>query len=50
MMASLFIIYICALPDEPDLGPRLAAEERDIPQREKLRLLRAGLLPLASLQ
>ena len=44
MMASLFIIYIvvrCRL--QPELGPPLPAEERDMPFREKLRLLRAGI-------
>ena len=30
----------------PQLGPILPAEERNIPMAEKLRLLRAGLLPL----
>ncbi len=48
MMATMFVIYIvirCKL--NPALGPVLPAEERDIPRAEKLRLLRAGLLPLA---
>jgi tripartite ATP-independent transporter DctM subunit len=47
LMATMFIVYIvirCKL--NPDLGPVLPAEERDIPRAEKLRLLRAGLLPL----
>jgi tripartite ATP-independent transporter DctM subunit len=47
MMASLFIIYIvvrCRL--QPELGPPLPKEERDIPWSKKLSLLRAGLLPL----
>jgi tripartite ATP-independent transporter DctM subunit len=47
MMASLFVIYIvvrCRI--NPVLGPVLPAEERDIPRAEKLRLLRAGLLPV----
>ncbi|MGO1426904.1 MAG: TRAP transporter large permease subunit, partial [Halomonas sp.] len=47
MMATLFIIYIyvrCRI--QPELGPVLPAEERDVPLAEKLRLLRAGLLPL----
>ena len=46
MMATMFIIYIairCRL--NPDLGPALSAEERDVGWPEKLRLLRAGLLP-----
>ena len=49
MMAGLFILYIyvrCRL--QPDLGPPLSKEERaEITTAEKLRLLRAGLLPLA---
>jgi TRAP-type mannitol/chloroaromatic compound transport system permease large subunit len=48
MMAALFIIYIyvrCRL--QPELGPVLPKEERNVPMAEKLRLLRAGLLPLA---
>jgi tripartite ATP-independent transporter DctM subunit len=47
MMAGLFILYIvirCRF--QPHLGPPLAKEERDLPWREKLALLRAGLLPL----
>ena len=47
MMASLFIIYIairCRI--NPELGPALSKEELDVPMAEKLRLLRAGLLPL----
>ncbi len=47
MMAALFILYIfirCRI--NPSLGPVLAAEERQVPMREKLRLLRAGLLPV----
>ena len=47
MMASLFIIYItvrCWL--RPELGPALSREERQISLWEKVRLLRAGLLPL----
>ena len=47
MMAAMFILYIairCKL--NPALGPALSAEERDVPMGEKLRLLRAGLLPL----
>ena len=47
MMAALFVLYIvirCRL--NPSLGPVLPKSERDIPQREKIRLLGAGLLPL----
>ncbi len=47
MMASLFIIYIIVrCQAQPELGPILPAEERQMPMREKLKLLRAGLLPL----
>jgi len=48
MMASLFVLYIvvrCWL--NPALGPALPKEERDVPTAEKLRLLGAGVLPLA---
>jgi tripartite ATP-independent transporter DctM subunit len=47
MMATMFIIYIyvrCQI--QPELGPALPPEERNVPMAEKLRLLRAGLLPL----
>ena len=47
MMATMFIIYIyvrCRL--QPELGPPLPEEERNVSMSEKLRLLRAGLLPL----
>ncbi|CCF19915.1 Trap dicarboxylate transporter, dctm subunit [Pseudorhizobium banfieldiae] len=46
LLAALFIIYIvirCRL--NPALGPVLPKEERDIPLSEKLKLLRAGILP-----
>ena len=46
MMAVMFIIYIavrCKM--NPELGPALPAEERNVGWPEKLRLLRAGLLP-----
>ncbi len=46
MMAAMFIAYIyirCRL--QPELGPALSPEERKAPLSEKLRLLRAGLLP-----
>ncbi len=48
MMAALFILYIyirCRI--QPELGPALAKEERDVSMSEKLRLLRAGVLPIA---
>jgi len=47
MMAVMFVIYIairCKL--NPELGPALSKEERNVGWPEKLRLLRAGLLPL----
>lgn len=47
MMAALFVAYIyirCKL--QPELGPALSKEERNVPMSEKLRLLRAGLLPV----
>ncbi len=47
MMATLFVIYIvirCKI--QPSLGPALPKEERQVGWIEKLRLLRAGILPL----
>lgn len=47
MMAAMFILYIairCRL--NPKLGPVLDKEERTVSRAEKLRLLRAGLLPV----
>ncbi len=47
LLAGLFIAYIairCAI--QPKLGPPLPLEERNIGWGEKLRLLRAGFLPL----
>jgi tripartite ATP-independent transporter DctM subunit len=46
MMAALFIIYIavrCKL--QPNLAPALSVEERNMPFREKLNVLRAGITP-----
>ena len=46
MMATLFVIYIyvrCRL--QPHLGPTLPPEELDVSFSEKLRLLRAGIVP-----
>jgi tripartite ATP-independent transporter DctM subunit len=46
LMASLFVIYIavrCWL--RPSLGPALPAEERQVSWAEKIRLLRAGIVP-----
>ena len=48
MMATMFVVYIalrCRL--QPELGPPLPASERDVTRAEKMRLLRAGLLPFA---
>jgi tripartite ATP-independent transporter DctM subunit len=48
MMAAMFILYIvirCRL--QPELGPALDKSERQVPLSEKLRLLRAGVLPIA---
>jgi TRAP-type mannitol/chloroaromatic compound transport system permease large subunit len=45
-MASLFILYIyirCKL--QPNLGPPLPLKERDIPLIEKIKLLKAGIIP-----
>lgn len=47
VMAAIFIIYVvirCGI--NPRLGPPLPKEERDIPWSEKLRLLRAGAMPI----
>lgn len=47
MMATMFIIYIyvrCRI--QPDLGPPLPEDERNVSRAEKLHLLRAGILPL----
>ena len=47
MMAAMFILYIyirCRI--QPELGPVLPKEERNVPLSEKLRLLRAGILPI----
>ena len=46
MLATMFCLYIiirCRL--NPALGPALPKEERDMPMREKLKLLQAGILP-----
>ncbi|MCG8493714.1 MAG: TRAP transporter large permease subunit, partial [Sneathiellales bacterium] len=47
VMATMFIIYIyvrCKM--NPELGPALPKEERQVPLAEKLKLLQAGLLPI----
>ena len=46
MMAALFIIYIvirCRV--QPHLGPTVSEADRNMPMAEKLRLLRAGIIP-----
>jgi tripartite ATP-independent transporter DctM subunit len=47
MMAFLFIVYVairCRV--QPHLGPPLKDDELNVPMKEKMRLLRAGLLPV----
>lgn len=47
LMAAMFILYIyirCRV--QPELGPVLPKEERDVPLGEKFRLLGAGVLPI----
>ena len=47
IMAAMFILYIAIRCNfQPHLGPALPEEERNVPLKEKLRLLRAGLLPI----
>ncbi|MCQ2003710.1 TRAP transporter large permease subunit [Rhizobium sp. NRK18] len=46
LLAALFTIYIiirCKM--QPELAPMLSPEERNVPMREKLKLLRAGIIP-----
>ncbi|MDJ0607339.1 MAG: TRAP transporter large permease subunit [Kiloniellales bacterium] len=46
MMATLFVIYIvvrCRM--QPHLGPTVSEEDRNMPLVEKLKLLRAGIIP-----
>ena len=46
MMAALFVVYIvirCRV--QPHLGPTVSEADRNMPMREKLRLLRAGIIP-----
>ena len=46
MMALLFIIYIVVrCKAQPNLGPTVSKEERDMSFGEKLKLLRAGIIP-----
>ena len=47
LMASLFVAYIASRCwFQPELGPPLPLAERQVSWGEKLRLLRAGILPL----
>ena len=47
IMAAMFILYIAIRCHfQPHLGPALPEEERNVPLKEKLRLLRSGLLPI----
>ncbi len=46
MMATLFVIYIIArCKMQPELAPTVSREDRDMPFSEKLKLLRAGIIP-----
>jgi tripartite ATP-independent transporter DctM subunit len=48
MMALIMAVYIyirCRI--NPKLGPALSAEERNVPLTEKIKLLSAGIIPLA---
>lgn len=46
MMALLFVIYIVLrCKAQPHLGPTVAREESNMPLGEKLKLLRAGIIP-----
>jgi tripartite ATP-independent transporter DctM subunit len=47
MLAGLFILYIlvrCMF--QPHLGPALSKEERQIPWKQRVRLLRSGIVPV----
>jgi len=47
LLAGLFIVYIyirCLI--QPELGPALPPEERNIPLKQKIMLLKAGLVPI----
>ncbi len=47
MMAGLFVLYIAIrCKFQPELGPALSKEERNVSWGEKFRLLSAGLIPL----
>lgn len=47
LLAGLFIIYIfirCLI--QPEMGPALPPEERNIPFKQKMKLLQAGIVPV----
>jgi len=47
LLAGLFIIYIfirCLI--QPEMGPALSPEERNIPLKQKIKLLQAGVVPI----
>lgn len=47
LMATLFVIYVvvrCRM--QPELGPALAKQERNVPLADKIKLLKAGIVPL----
>lgn len=47
LLAGLFIIYIfirCLI--QPEMGPALSREERNIPFKQKIKLLQAGVVPI----
>lgn len=47
LMAAIFAIYVyIRVKVNPALAPKLTEEELNIPLREKLRLLRAGVIPV----
>lgn len=48
MMAVMFVIYVLIrVKMNPSLAPVLSDEELDMPMREKLKLLQAGIIPFA---
>lgn len=48
MMAGMFIVYIVTRCHfQPELAPVLDKSERDIPLREKIHVLKAGIVPFA---
>jgi tripartite ATP-independent transporter DctM subunit len=43
LLFSIYVVFRCKI--QPHLGPALPKEERNVPLAEKLKLLRAGILP-----